>query len=146
MSSDKIQGVPQGFGDVLLISPFESDHLQLAAILKNSGWRQHSARNRAVALDFLRGRRVPVVICESELPDGTWMDVFAELGRMAHAPLLVVTSRLADERLWSEALNLGAYNVLAKPLNSKEVLHVVSLAALLWQRQWEYSQPLARTA
>jgi hypothetical protein len=35
-------------------------------------------------------------------------------------PLLVVTSRLADDRLWWEALNLGGYNVLAKPLNMKK--------------------------
>jgi len=36
-----------------------------------------------------------------------------------------VTSRLADERLWAEALNLGAYDVLAKPFDSTEAMRVV---------------------
>jgi hypothetical protein len=53
------------------------------------------------------------------------------LGRMPCPPLLVVTSRIADDRLWSEVLNLGGYNVLAKPLNMKEVFHVVGLAWML---------------
>jgi CheY-like chemotaxis protein len=36
-------------------------------------------------------------------------------------PMLIVTSRLADDYLWAEALNLGAYDVLAKPFDASEV-------------------------
>ena len=53
------------------------------------------------------------------------------------APALIVTSRLADDRLWAEALNLGAYDVLAKPFNHDEVLRSVSLAWLNWHRRHE---------
>lgn len=87
-----------------------------------------------------------MAICESELPDGTWQNVLSELDRMPCPPLLVVTSRLADERLWSEVLNLGGYNVLAKPLDMREVFHVVGLAWLFWKRRWEHPQPRARSA
>jgi DNA-binding response OmpR family regulator len=48
---------------------------------------------------------------------------------------LIVTSDLADDRLWAEALNLGAYDVLAKPFRAAEVFRTVSLA---W-RQWKDS-------
>jgi len=146
MHSEDSQTVPQSIVKVLLVSPFEKDHQHLQAILQRSRWQQHGVRTQTGALEFLRHSPVPVVICEGELPDGTWKDVLTELGRMPRPPLLVVTSRLADDRLWLEVLNLGAYNVLAKPLNSKEVFHVVSLAWLLWKRQWECAQPLARTA
>jgi hypothetical protein len=53
---------------------------------------------------------------------------------------------MADERLWSEVLNLGGYNVLAKPLNMKEVFHVVGLAWMLWKQRWESPRVLARSA
>ena len=43
-----------------------------------------------------------------------------------------MTSRLADDRLWSEALNLGAYDVLAKPYDPDEVLRVLDLAWIRW--------------
>jgi DNA-binding response OmpR family regulator len=45
----------------------------------------------------------------------------------------MVTSRLADERLWAEALNLGAYDVLAKPFDGREVIRILSLAWQHWQ-------------
>jgi DNA-binding response OmpR family regulator len=61
-------------------------------------------------------------------------------------PLLVVTSRVADDRLWSEVLNLGGYDVLAKPLNTKEVFHVAGLAWMSWKQRWQRQQPLAMTA
>jgi FixJ family two-component response regulator len=44
--------------------------------------------------------------------------------------MLIVTSRLADEHLWAEALNLGAYDVLAKPFDQEEVIRVLSSAWL----------------
>jgi DNA-binding response OmpR family regulator len=54
---------------------------------------------------------------------------------LSNPPFLIVTSRTADERLWAEALNLGAYDVLAKPYNQAEVIRVVSLAWLLWKER-----------
>ncbi|MGA3075565.1 MAG: response regulator [Bryobacteraceae bacterium] len=146
MNSEDTRAVSQKVVQVLLISPFDEDHQHLRDILKHSNWQQHDARSQSESFDFLRENVTPVVICESELPDGNWQDVLAQLGRMRHPPLLVVTSRLADDRLWSEALNMGAYNVLAKPLNMKEVFHVVGLAWLSWKRRWERPQFLARTA
>jgi DNA-binding response OmpR family regulator len=53
-------------------------------------------------------------------------------GCLPNPPLLIVTSRLADERLWAEALNLGAYDVLAKPFDKREVIRTVTAAWLHW--------------
>jgi DNA-binding response OmpR family regulator len=146
MTSEDTRAVSQKVVNVLLISPSDEDHQHLHAILRHSKWQQHGARTQRAGLELLQQSPVPVVICEGELPDGTWKDVLSELGRMPRPPLLVVTSRFADDRLWSEALNLGAYNVLAKPLNTQEVFHVVSLAWLLWKTHWDRPQQLARTA
>jgi len=49
---------------------------------------------------------------------------------LPNPPVLIVTSRLADARLWGEALNRGAYDVLAKPFDRAEVVRVISLAWL----------------
>jgi len=143
--SENTQAVSE-VAKVLLVSPFDEDHLHLRAILRHSNLQQHSARTQAEAVEFLRENLTPVVICESNLPDGTWKDLLAQFTRMECPPLLVVTSRFADERLWSEALNLGAYNVLAKPLNTKEVIHVVGFATLAWKRTWVSPREYARTA
>ena len=146
MNSEDTQAVFQRVVNVLLISPFEEDHQHVRDILKHSNWQLHSARTQEEAFDFLRENVAPVAICEGELPDGTWRDMLSQFDRMQCPPLLVVTSRMADERLWSEVLNLGGYNVLAKPLNAKELLHVAGTAWMAWRRTWEAPRMLARSA
>jgi len=47
-------------------------------------------------------------------------------------PPLIVTSRLADERLWAEVLNLGAFDVIAKPFDRMETMRVISAAWRAW--------------
>ncbi len=146
MNSEDTQAVSQRVVNVLLISPFDEDHQHLRDILKHSNWQQHGVSTQKEAFAFLHETVAPVAICESELPDGTWRDVLSQFGRMQCPPMLVVTSRMADDRLWSEALNLGAYNVLAKPLNMKEVFHVAGMAWMAWKRRWEGPQVLAMSA
>jgi DNA-binding NtrC family response regulator len=146
VTSENWELAPQSIVTVLLISPFDEDHRDLEEILRHSNWRLRSACTQMEAYQFLEDDRSPVVICESDLPDGTWKDVLSKVSTLDCPPILVVASRLADESLWSEVLHLGAYNVLAKPLHATEVLHVVGSAWLFWKNQLERSQPRVRTA
>ena len=122
---------------VLSVSPLAEDYFTLQAVLKYSMWEPYKADSIASALAVLRRREIGVVICERDLSPGTWIDMLDELRLLPGAPPLIVTSRLADERLWAEALNLGAYDVLAKPLERRELVRSVSLAWIDWRRQHE---------
>jgi DNA-binding response OmpR family regulator len=84
---------------------------------------------------MLREGTVPVVICERDLPDGDWKVILSALRRLEKAPLLIVCSRVADEYLWAEVLNLGGWDVLAKPFDAREVTWSVGLAVQEWQRR-----------
>lgn len=119
---------------VLSVSPFNEDHALLQHMFRRFGWRVHAAGSLRTAMAFLRERPTAVVICEKDLSDGNWRDVLDELKPLKDAPLLIVTSRLVDESLWAEVLNLGGYDVLMKPLDPAEVLRVVGLASEQWRR------------
>jgi DNA-binding response OmpR family regulator len=86
-------------------------------------------RNRSEARAFLDDTPVGVVISERELPEGGWREMLDDLLDRAEPPAFIVTSRLADEMLWAEVLNMGGYDVLAEPLDSEEVTRVISAAA-----------------
>ncbi len=122
---------------VLAISPLEDDHTFLRNIFSHSNWRLHNARNWREARAVLAHNPTPVVICESVLEDANWQDVLLSLSRMPDSPVLIVSERLADERLWAEVLNLGGYDVLMKPFDVAEVFRVVSLAWLSWRNDRE---------
>jgi len=128
---------PTGTANVLSVSPIAEDYFSLKAALKHPKWELCSAASLKSALTVIRRSEVGVVICERDLSPGTWIDMLEALGLLRDAPPLIVTSRLADERLWAEALNLGAYDVLAKPFENRELTRSVSLAWLHWYHQHE---------
>lgn len=109
----------------LLVSPYIDDRLILTEIFEEQGWRMAAVTSLQSALRVLRRRPVPLVIAERDFPGGRWNDLQAVLRDLPGPPALVVISRLADERLWAEVLNLGGHDVLAKPLRQAEVLWVV---------------------
>ena len=51
---------------------------------------------------------------------------------LPHHPRLVFTSRLADEYLWVEVLNLGGHDVLVKPFRAAEVQWVLESGWRIW--------------
>ncbi len=122
---------------VLCVSPFEADHVFFEHAFRHSNWQVHAVRSSHEAMAWLRGRQTPVVLCEESLPDATWKDVLADVASMPDGPVLIVTSRLADDLLWAEVLNLGAYDLLMKPFDANEVFRVVSLAWRHWKNNWE---------
>ena len=75
------------------------------------------------------------------MPPGTWKDLFTAMMQLPRAPLLIVASRLADERLWAEVLNLGGHDVLCKPFQTKEVLWVLRSAWQLAERNGAAMHP-----
>jgi DNA-binding response OmpR family regulator len=79
-------------------------------------------------LKVLEGGGISIVVCEDNLPDGTWRDVLDSVLSLAGRPILIVTSNFADERLWAEVLNLGGFDVVNKPFQRKELRRVLSIA------------------
>jgi DNA-binding NtrC family response regulator len=69
-----------------------------------------------------------VILTESTLPDGTWLSVLALARRLTPSPEVIVTQALADVRFWSEALNLGAYDLIPQPFAASEVCRILSNA------------------
>jgi len=121
-----------GMKTALLVSPFSEDHKLLSQIFIDRGWTLRLTHTLGSALTVLRDWPIPVVIAERALPCGDWRDLFAALQVLPHHPLLVVTSRLADEYLWVEVLNLGGHDVLAKPFRAAEVQWVLESAWRIW--------------
>ena len=126
---------------VLTVGLADDDQTVLRDIFRRSDWAlcrscQFSIcprANAASALAEIRARPVPVVLCDEAGRAESWKEMLEQLVRLPKPPCLIVTSRVADEYLWAEALNLGAWDVLVKPFDRAEVERIVSLAWLHWK-------------
>lgn len=134
MASPQPIPLPQARAKVaLLISPFEQDHEILHSLFLEQGWRLYGTHSLQSGLTLLRRRAASVVITEQKLPAGSWKDVLEAACLMPSPPLVVVSSIHADDYLWAEALNLGAYDVLSKPIERAEAIRVFNAA---WMGKW----------
>ena len=121
---------------ILSVSPSDADHAALCEILQgsksnletNCRWMVHPVSTVASAAEALAQEEIPIVISECNLSSGTWHAILQITSAVPEPPVLIVTSRLADEQLWAETLNLGAWDVLAKPFDADEVIRAVASA------------------
>jgi DNA-binding NtrC family response regulator len=134
---------------VLAVSPLSADRLRLREILSPRNWRMHEASDCREALALLRGQSVPVLLCERDHADGSWEDLLSATARLPAPPNVIVFSRLADETLWTEVLNMGGFDVLITPFEPEEVLRVTFAAWSRWKCDFASAPPkkqMRRTA
>jgi DNA-binding NtrC family response regulator len=113
---------------ILSVSSNGEDHSALQHILAGQSIQVSTFASCKEALEYLGRDGALVIFCDHSMEDGTWQDLLNRVSTVAEPPLVVVTSRLADDRLWAEVLNLGGWDVLAKPFHEREVLHVLDSA------------------
>jgi DNA-binding NtrC family response regulator len=130
---------------VLSVSSAEEDHFHLQDIFSSPsrtlypdvGFTMTAKSSIAAAKSALQRGRISIVMCEHDLSPGSWKELLDFVQRLPEPPPVIVTSRMADERMWAEVLNLGGYDVLAKPLNSEEVIRTLTSAWSLWQHRFQ---------
>ncbi len=109
----------------------QRDHPEpLLAGLESLGISVLAARNcRETRQMFQSVQGIELVITATTFSDGNWTDVLKCLVDAGVKASVVVTSSHASERLWSEVLWRGAYDLLVEPYESSEVCRVVEGAA-----------------
>lgn len=108
---------------MLSVSPFAEDHEVLAGIFHPYGWMLHRASTLGAGTRFLWSQSISLVVVAGPTR-GSWNNSRDRAGDRH--------PRHDDDYLWAEALNLGAYGVLAKPFNVAEVRSTLTIAAFKW--------------
>jgi DNA-binding NtrC family response regulator len=131
----------------LFVSPSVSDHSVLRNIFSlRSTWLLQSAYTCSDAFSLLGRESIPVVICDGDLPDDNWRILMEMEEGIVKPPRVIVSSRKVNERLWGEVLQLGGYDLLAMPWDSREVLRAISLAWRSWDLACRTADSMLRQA
>jgi DNA-binding NtrC family response regulator len=122
---------------VLAVSGDAKELKRLQCLFRGSSWGLCTARTLAEAREWLNRNETPIILCDSRLPDGDWKGLFRLTADLDRSPSFIIISRLADERLWSELLNLGGHDVLALPAKPSELFGTLSNAWRSWKGRFE---------
>jgi DNA-binding NtrC family response regulator len=113
---------------ILFISGHRDDARRLSQMLRALPMAMDHVGTLEQARTQLRDEDYDVVLTEAALPDGNWLDVLHLMRRIPRELEVIVTDAQADARFWSEALNLGAYDLLAQPFYEPEVQRILGNA------------------
>ena len=129
---------------VLSLSPAEDDHAVLARTFRDSSLTLYpncrltlrKSPTIASALALLPANRIPIVLCDRDGQPEAWREILHAAQSLSAPPCVIVTSRLADDRLWAELVHNGAFDLLAKPFDKSDVIRIVHSAWVHWQNRY----------
>jgi DNA-binding NtrC family response regulator len=113
---------------VLYVSAHRDDARKLSQMLHALPVALEHARTLKQARAKLLGNDYDVILTESAFQGGTWLDVLHLVREAPRDVRVIVTDPHADARFWAEALNLGAYDLLAQPFEEQEVRRIMQNA------------------
>jgi len=113
---------------ILFISGRNEDARRLSRMLQPLPVVLDHAQSLQQARAKLQQDDYDVVLTEAALPDGRWLDVLHLVREQPKELDVIVTDPQADAHFWAEALNLGAYDLLAQPFYEPEVRRILGNA------------------
>jgi DNA-binding NtrC family response regulator len=110
---------------ILFISGRQEDARQLSQMLHALPLELEYVPSLQQARTRLHQQEYELILTEAALPDGKWLDVLHLVRECPRETEVIVTDPQADAHFWAEALNLGAYDLLAQPFYEPEVRRIL---------------------
>ena len=109
---------------ILLVEDDETFSAVIAGYLETEGWAVEVVGTGQEMLRRVGSRSYGVVLLDLGLPDEDGLALLRKLVARSDVPVMVVTGRLSEETRIT-ALELGASDILTKPLNPRELRYRV---------------------
>ncbi|MEN6535411.1 MAG: hypothetical protein ABFD89_17230 [Bryobacteraceae bacterium] len=122
--------------DLLSVSANATLHLYLSDLFQKLRWEVDCNMSFKKAAESVQRRDTAVVVCEEDLPDGSWISWVSSLRSTPNAPELIV---IGDHRaLRYEVMALGGFDALIRPLRETDVIDAVTSAWRYWQKRFQH--------
>lgn len=108
-------------GQILIVEPQRTQRMEFAQSLKNNGFDVRLAGCSSEFLDALNTGKVGLVILSTDTPG---LDAYSICRRLidAHGPAVILTAKTVTMTDRVIGLEIGADDVLAKPIHSRELI------------------------
>jgi len=115
------------FSCVYLTASFRA--LEIAPTLLDSAQiRIHLSTTLEDAKGRLQATRSQILLTDVTFEKGSWEDALRMAGRLPLRTVVVLAAHVADERLWLDALERGAYDLIFKPFRAEEARRILENA------------------
>jgi len=110
---------------ILVVDDEENTRIGLSKLLSQEGFQVESAANGNDALEMLGQHKVNLVISDINMPDMNGLVFLRELSRKFPSTNVIMITAYGGVESYLEAMNLGAYEYLHKPVRLDELRSVM---------------------
>jgi DNA-binding NtrC family response regulator len=110
---------------ILIVDDEENTRIGLTKLLTQEGFEVDSAANGSEALDYLNREKVSLVISDINMPEMNGLVFLRELSRKFPSTSVIMITAYGGVESYLEAMNLGAYEYLHKPVRLDELRSIM---------------------
>ena len=115
-------------GNILVADDDKTCRDSIQKVLEKEGHTVQTAGDVDGALKALSTSHFDLIVCDYRMPGKTGVDLLVELkNRRSQVPVLMI-SAYADANTEKAVLELGALDLLKKPIRRRELIHRASIA------------------
>jgi DNA-binding NtrC family response regulator len=115
-------------GRLLVVEDRDSLRRMLQRALSDEGYQVETAADGSQALGLLRGARFDLVLTDLKLPDASGLDILAASRQNQPSAPVVVLTGYGSVGSAVEAMKLGAYDFLEKPVELDDLTRLIAQA------------------
>jgi len=106
---------------ILVVDDEENTRIALTRILSREGYQVQAAANGLEALNSLRDCPAELIITDLNMPEMNGLAFLRELNRSYPSSNVIMITAFGEVESYLEALNLGAFEYLNKPLRLEDL-------------------------
>ena len=111
--------------DVLIVSSHAPEAATITGMLDEEIFRCVTAGSYRQALAALCWSSYDAIVCDEFLVDGSWKDIIGQIAELPQCPAVIVVATGIEDRDRDTAHELGAYDMLAKPVDPATLLNAL---------------------
>jgi len=111
---------------ILVVDDEENSRLGLSKILNKSGYSVVTAENGRQALEVVKQARCDLVITDMKMPKMDGIELLKEIKEFDPRIGVIIVTAYGEVDSYLEAMNLGAFEYLNKPVKVEELKKVIS--------------------
>jgi len=111
--------------NILVVDDSISQGKTMSAILRRNGYAVTTAIDGLEAIDRTRERSFDITFMDIKMPRMDGVEAYRRIKQIRPDSVIIMMTAYSDEDLVGAALQVGAYDILYKPLDMEEILMMV---------------------
>lgn len=113
---------------ILIVDDEKDTCLLLSHVLEREGYTVDTAHSGNEALSLLKKKKVALVITDLKMPEMGGMELLREARKLKSKAKFIMMTAYGEIETYLDAINLGVFDYLNKPIEISEVRNAVKKA------------------